>query len=172
MTNVPVNQVIFAHGMESGPWGTKILALAEIAKEFGWSVDSPDFSHTKDPDERVVHLLSQPIEPAGKLIVVGSSMGGYVAAHAASIMKPDGLFLMAPALYFPGYDREPTHTPKHSLVVHGIDDEVVPVDRAKRYAATRRVELHLIEDGHRLINRLPLICDLFRDFVKRVEASR
>lgn len=172
MTETIINQVIFAHGMESGPWGTKIQALAEIAKELDWSVDSPDFTHTKDPDERIVHLISETVEQSGKLILVGSSMGGYVTAHAASILKPDGLFLMAPALYFPNFDREPSYTPRHTLVVHGLDDEVVPVSRAEMYAATRDVELHLIRDTHRLTQRLPIICELFRDFLKRVTADR
>jgi hypothetical protein len=35
--------VVFSHGQESGPWGTKISAMAEVAKSEGWSVDSVDY---------------------------------------------------------------------------------------------------------------------------------
>ena len=34
--------VIFSHGQESGPWGTKIKAMAAMVKELGCSADSID----------------------------------------------------------------------------------------------------------------------------------
>ncbi|MGH8540495.1 MAG: alpha/beta hydrolase, partial [Stenotrophobium sp.] len=40
------NLVCFAHGKESGPWGTKITHLAEVARGHGYEVMSPDYSHT------------------------------------------------------------------------------------------------------------------------------
>ena len=41
----------------SGPWGTKITRLAEVARARGFEVMSPDYRHTHDPKERVAHLL-------------------------------------------------------------------------------------------------------------------
>ncbi len=76
-------QVIFSHGKESGPWGTKIKVLAESAKALGMGVNSIDYQGIDDPDVRVkklleyVELLSEPF------VLVGSSMGGYVATVAA-----------------------------------------------------------------------------------------
>ena len=75
--------VVFAHGMESGPWGTKILALADVAKRMGFAVDSPDYSHTKDPHARVGQLLKQNPQ-SDCLVLAGSSMGGYVSAQACA----------------------------------------------------------------------------------------
>jgi hypothetical protein len=46
-------KVYFSHGKESGPWGSKIKRLANIAKELGYSVDSIDYSDILDPDLRV-----------------------------------------------------------------------------------------------------------------------
>ena len=39
-----IMKVYFSHGKESGPWGSKIKRLANIAKEHGCSVDSIDYS--------------------------------------------------------------------------------------------------------------------------------
>ena len=49
-------KVIFSHGKESGPWGSKITQLANIAKAAGCSVDSIDYSNIASPDERVIKL--------------------------------------------------------------------------------------------------------------------
>ena len=165
------NLVIFAHGMESGPQGSKINALTKVAKAMGWATESPDYSHTKDFNERVEYLLALNLPCLGSKVLVGSSMGGYVMAHAADSLKPDGLFLMAPALYYPGYDSEPAFHPANTVVVHGWQDDVVPVERAKRYAEPRQVDLHLVNAGHTLNERLPLICGLFRDLLERVSPS-
>ena len=165
------NLVIFAHGMESGPQGTKINALSEVAISKGWAVESPDYSHTKDFSERVQYLLNMSFDYTGKLVLVGSSMGGYVMAHAADQIRPDGLYLMAPALYYEGFDEEPAFHPQHTVVVHGWQDGVVPVDRAQRYAAPRSVDLHLVEAGHTLNERLPLVCSLFADLLDRVSPT-
>jgi hypothetical protein len=37
-------KVIFSNGKESGPWGTKIRTLADIAKAHGHEVDSIDYT--------------------------------------------------------------------------------------------------------------------------------
>ena len=50
-------RVIFAHGKESGPWGSKIQHLAAIADELGYTVDSPDYQGMDDPRDRVARLL-------------------------------------------------------------------------------------------------------------------
>lgn len=161
--------VCFAHGKESGPWGTKITHLAEVARGRGFEVISPDYSHTHDPHERVRHLLS--LAPrADRLVLVGSSMGGYVSAHACAALEPSALFLMAPALYFPGWDAEPAGIPKLCSVVHGWKDDIVPVERGIRFAQKNSAELHLLDSGHTLNDQLPALALLFGDLLARVAA--
>ncbi len=161
--------VCFAHGKESGPWGTKITHLAEVARKLGFEVISPDYSHTHDPDERVRQLLA--LAPrARKLVLAGSSMGGYVSAHACARLKPSALFLIAPALYFPGWDAEPIDVPKLCCVAHGWNDEIVPVERGIRFARSHRSELHLLDSGHTLNDQLPMLSLLFGDLLARVAA--
>ena len=45
--------VVFSHGKESGPWGTKILALADIARASGWRVESVDYRGLESVDDRL-----------------------------------------------------------------------------------------------------------------------
>lgn len=162
-----MNLVCFAHGKESGPWGTKITHLAEVAKRNGYEVISPDYSHTHDPRARVAQLLA--LAPrAQRLVLVGSSMGGYVSAQACAALRPRALFLMAPALYFPGWDEEPAGIPAHCAVVHGWRDDIVPVERGIRFAKTHRATLHVLDSDHGLNDQLPALAMLFGDFLQRV----
>jgi pimeloyl-ACP methyl ester carboxylesterase len=161
------NLVCFAHGKESGPRGTKITHLAEVAKRNAFEVLSPDYSHTPDPRIRVRQLLE--LKPqARRLVLVGSSMGGYVSAQACAGLQPRGLFLIAPALYFPGWDEEPQAIPRLCTVVHGGNDDIVPVERGIRFAQRNKAELHLLDSGHTLNDQLPTLALLFEDLLKRV----
>jgi len=165
------NLVCFAHGKESGPWGTKITRLAETARGRGFDVISLDYSHTHDPAARVAQLLALAPE-ARRLVLVGSSMGGYVSAHACAALKPQALFLMAPALYFPGWDSEPSGIPGLCSVVHGWHDDIVPVERGIRFAKTHRAALHVLDSDHGLNDQLPALDLLLGDLLDRVKAAR
>ncbi|TDU32485.1 alpha/beta superfamily hydrolase [Panacagrimonas perspica] len=158
--------VCFAHGKESGPWGTKITRLAEVARARGFEVMSPDYSGTHDPHERVRILLD--LAPRARhLVLVGSSMGGYVSAQACAALQPSALFLMAPALYFPHWEEEPEGIPEHCCVVHGWSDDIVPVDRAQRFAERHHAELHLLHSGHTLNDQLPILGFLLDRMLQR-----
>ncbi len=162
----PEHLVVFAHGRESGPWGTKITHLATVAERCGYAVLSPDYSFTTDPRARVAHLLQLAPEASRALVLVGSSLGGYVSAMACAALQPTALFLMAPALYFPGWDEEPEGIPKLTTVVHGWADDIVPAERGQRFAARHRAALHLIDSGHTLNDQLPLLSLLFDDLLR------
>lgn len=164
---VPERLVVFAHGKESGPWGTKITQLAEVAKRRGYEVSSPDYSHTHDPHERVAQLMQMAPRAARTLVLVGSSMGGYVSAMACAALRPQALFLMAPALYFPGWEEEPDGVPSLTAVVHGWGDDIVPPERGIRFAQTHRAALHMLDSGHTLNDQLPALSLLFDDLLHR-----
>lgn len=161
------NLVCFAHGKESGPWGTKITHLAEVARRRGFEVMSPDYSHSHDARVRVTQLLA--LAPrARRLVLAGSSMGGYVSAQACAALQPAALFLMAPALYFPGWEEEPRDIPALCSVVHGWGDDIVPVERGIRFAQTHRSALHLLDSDHGLNDQLPALALIFDDLLARV----
>lgn len=159
-------QVLFAHGKESGPWGSKIRALAEVAKEFGYAVESPDYSDLPDVHSRVERLLALSSVKQEGLIMVGSSMGGYVSLAASGILKPRGLFLMAPALGMPGYyPANPQPVAERTVIIHAWQDDIVPETNVTDFARQHQIELHLLNSDHRLTNVLPHICQLFREFL-------
>ena len=76
--------VVFSHGKESGPWGTKIKELAKIAEEKGFEVDSVDYQGIDNVDDRALKLREKLTFIEGPVVLVGSSMGGYVATACAA----------------------------------------------------------------------------------------
>lgn len=172
--------VIFSHGKESGPWGSKIRALANIVETLSGTVISVDYQehpvgvhHDQnaigEADRRVGQMLSIRPPEHGKLVLVGSSMGGYVSTVASSRLKPDGLFLLAPAFYLTGYaNQDPTPCAKRTSIVHGWNDSVVPVQNSIKFAKMHRCDLHLLDGDHRLNDALPKIEPLFENFLKQV----
>jgi len=160
----------FMHGKESGPNGSKIAALADVARNRGWDVACLDYSHTFDPALRLEQLLQACADVRQPLVLVGSSMGGWVAAEAAARLDAHGVFLLAPAVHMAGYpSQEPMVPAARTEIVHGWGDEVIPFDHAIRFARTRGCTLHLVEGDHRLNTRIPLLCELFGAFLARCE---
>jgi predicted esterase len=156
------------HGKESGPGGSKIAALAGVAQARGWAVASLDYSHTTDPALRLEQLLQACAGVRERLVLAGSSMGGWVAAEAAARLGAHGVFLLAPALYVPGYPTQAPVVPaQRTEIVHGWDDEVIPCDNAIRFARLRQCTLHLVQDNHRLNASIPLLRELFSAFLAR-----
>lgn len=154
--------VIFAHGKESGPWGSKIKHLAEIAERHGAEVISPDYSDLMDPDERVKRLLALPLPQHDLLLLAGSSMGGYVSTIASKQLRPAALFLMAPAFYLHGYaEQNPESFADATCIVFGWRDDIVPPEHGIRFAQKFRSQLQMIDSDHRLNDSLPYVGDIF-----------
>jgi pimeloyl-ACP methyl ester carboxylesterase len=163
--------VVFSHGKESGPWGSKITAMAAVAGELGLAVESVDYRGLDDPRDRVRKLIERGKELEQPLVLVGSSMGGYVSAAAASALGPRGLFLLAPAFYMAGYEE---YTPQDvacpTAITHGWHDAIVPVENSIRWAREHRAALHLLDSDHRLEDQIGVICPLLRAFLAALTA--
>ena len=159
-------KVIFSHGKESGPWGAKILQLAEIAKSRNLQVDSIDYQAMPNPDERVKHLLLTLDLEADPIILVGSSMGGYVSLLAAGHENVKAAFLLAPALYLPTYKiSDYPILSKRIEIVHGWHDEVIPYEHSVRYGLCSGCPVHLIDGDHRLNSSMAEVTKLFTSFL-------
>lgn len=143
--------IVFSHGQDGEPWGTKIVAMAEVARAMQYRVESVDYRGIADPAQRVEKLLAfcktQDVAP----VLVGSSLGGHVATAVSQMAKARGLFLLAPAFYMPGYEQ---YTPAPAAcpiaIVHGWRDDVVPIANSIRYAREHRATLHAIDSDHRM----------------------
>lgn len=163
-------KIYFAHGKESGPWGTKIQFLAQLVRERGWKVESPDYRDLPDhPDARVDRLVALLKAESGPIVLVGSSMGGYVSLVASSRVPAAGVFLLAPALYIPSFQEQDFAAPTCPVeVVHGWRDDIIPPENSIRFAKSNGVTLHLIEDDHRFSARIGTIGDLLVAFLLKL----
>ncbi len=159
-------KVYFSHGKESGPWGSKIKRLAGIAREYASDVDSIDYTGMLDPDRRVERLVSILKEEQGPFLLAGSSMGGYVSLLASAQVNTAGVFLLAPALYMPGYQQQNYKTGQTPIeIVHGWSDTVIPVEHSIRFAQQADCTLNLISGDHRLNSSLDRVEVIFRNFL-------
>lgn len=143
-------QIVFLHGLETGPHGAKYQALKQMFGE----VISPDCEGIKDPQQRLTIIKQTLAEYAGPFLVVGSSAGGLMALLLQrEEPRVAGLVLCAPALHtdigaaLTANDLPPT------VVIHGRADDVVPIESSRRFGAP----LIEVDDDHRLNDSLSLI---------------
>lgn len=141
-------KVLFCHGLESGPHGSKYQALCDAGHE----VVAPDCRglSLRERVDAVARILKE-LRP----YVVGSSYGGITAVLAgmhAGVELP-GLVLCAPALE---RDEAPNDDPSNlaligpTVIIHGLQDELIPIDVSRRYALRTGCRLVEVADGHRL----------------------
>ncbi|MBF0588110.1 MAG: alpha/beta hydrolase [Magnetococcales bacterium] len=159
-----IHKVCFSHGKLGTPDGGKIKYLSAIARQKGWQVESLDYQHTMDPDKRLEILRHHAPQGSGggKLILAGSSMGGYISTAASNWLRPDGLFLLAPAFYLPGYKvRDPDPNGAQVVMVHGWSDDTVPPAHALRFAQKYQPRLIMVNSDHRLRDVWPIIGEAF-----------
>jgi len=144
--------------------------LAEVARAEGYEAHSVDYRGIEEPRARVARLVDFCKELSGELILVGSSMGGYVAVASASLLHARGVFLMAPALYMEGLpELRQGLLDCPAAIVHGWQDDVVPVEHSIRFAQSYRAALHLLDSDHRLHSQLRVIQYLFEYFLIALE---
>lgn len=171
--------VVFSHGKESGPMGSKIRALMKVAENLGAKAVSVDYREhpvgllhdqtaAGEADRRVEQLLSTDLPEYDELVLVGSSMGGYVSTVASHDMSVAGLFLLAPAFYLSGYAiQDVAPGTSNTMIIHGWRDDVVPVQNSILFAQRHLCDLHLMDGDHRLTDALPKIEPLFEMFLMR-----
>lgn len=172
--NVSTKTVIFSHGHLSSPQSMKIAELTPVARAAGFDTLAVDYRDLRDEPvaraQRLIEIVGdQPAPP----VLVGSSLGGWVAMHAAEALPTAGLFLMAPALFLE--DRVPEgvvpesyspHT-RRVAVVHGWRDDIIPWRHSLRFAQANGAALHLLDSGHRLESALPELKAIFRQFLEQ-----
>ncbi len=161
--------MVMSHGQHSSPQAEKIQWLRPLAEAEGWTVIAPDYGDG-EAEARVEQLVDV-VQQAGprRCVLVGSSMGGVVSVMAARQLPVCGLFLMVPAVHWPGYEHLDYSVQVPVIeVVHGWHDDVVPLAQVQRWAAEHSAPLHILNDAHRLsASRVPLQA-LFRLFLARL----
>lgn len=168
--------VLLSHGSESGPDSTKVSVLAEVAESLGFVATRVDYRacgigiNTVDIEARLQLGLdaTKKFAPEIPLILVGSSMGAFISGLISTRVECDGLFLLAPPIRLGDYPNNLEVSDAPLVMIHGWDDELIPVDEVIDYAAENGAELHLLNDDHRLADYVGTIARWFAEFLDRV----
>ena len=170
--------LIFSHGHLSSPQSNKIVELTPIAEAREFTVEAIDYRDLRDDpvarSRRLVARLHDLDQPG---VLVGSSMGGYVAMAAAEETPVAGLFLLAPALFLEHYVDggvvPDTYHPRtdHVSIVHGWNDDIIPWNNSLEFAERSGAALHLFNAGHSLHECLPSIAACLDDFLGRLQPT-
>jgi alpha-beta hydrolase superfamily lysophospholipase len=139
-------RVLFVHGLESNPHGSKARFLAAHFECVTPAMDTADFAGC-------VETIAAALRARQPDVVVGSSFGGAVVV--ALLQRGDWsgpTLLLAPATTAFGVEaRLPAGVPV--CIVHGTADRVVEPEDSRRLARTGSsglVELVEVADEHRL----------------------
>lgn len=98
--------VVYLHGFASSPHSGKAAYIAERVRARGVDFQAPDLNLPEFSTLTITRMLEQTgalLESAASPVtLMGSSLGGFVAVHAAARWpeRVDSLLLMAPALDF------------------------------------------------------------------------
>ncbi len=163
--------VFLSHGLESGPGSTKIQAMKAEAETFpNVQAQAIDHRSTKDPATRLSQMREAMARcgasPANS-ILAGSSMGGWVCAQTSSEAPVLGCFILAPALAMARYPQSsPVIQARHCQIIHGWDDDVVPVAPVLNLAREQGLPILVLPDGHRLENSVGRVVSEFHLFLK------
>ena len=143
------SKIIYLHGLESTSQSGKARQFAE---KFPGMV-TPDFTGTFE--ERMAQLLPI-LGDKTEWTIIGSSFGGLMGAvftceHPNQVRK---LVLLAPALMREPFGKylnlQTVSVP--TVIVHGIQDDVVPLEPVREVAQKlfSNLTYHVVDDGHRL----------------------
>ena len=103
--------VFYIHGFASSPESSKAIALMRALEPLGVATHIPDLNQPSFRALTITRMLDQVREAIdrvkpGPVVLVGSSLGAFVAVHAAAAdTRVKGLVLLAPALDFGGDDE-------------------------------------------------------------------
>mgnify|MGYP001117407494 CR=1 FL=1 len=168
---LPIFHVFLSHGLESGPGSTKIQAMKAVAEKCpGVVAEAVDHRSSKDPTVRLKQMqaaMGQFGANPQRTVLAGSSMGGWVCAQTSAQTPVLGCFLLAPALALEGYPQSrPQISATFSQIIHGWEDDVVPVMPVLELAQQQRISTLVLNDGHRLENSVQRITEEFGRFLE------
>lgn len=123
MTSAPVRHVVYLHGFASSPASGKAERFRRELESRGVGFTCPDLNQPAFETLTATRMLLQVRDavaqvPEGPIALVGSSLGAFVAVHAAAqdtTGRIDRMVLLAPALDFGGNRLR-------QLGPHGVDE--------------------------------------------------
>ncbi|RBD94531.1 hypothetical protein BRM14_10520, partial [Xanthomonas oryzae pv. oryzae] len=103
----------------------------------------------------------------GPLVLVGSSLGSYIAGRVSLQVPTRGLFLMVPPTQMgplPALDAAPVPI----SIVHAWRDELIPAADVIAWAQARHARLLLVDDDHRLASHVDASARAFAELLQRL----
>jgi predicted esterase YcpF (UPF0227 family) len=132
-------KILFLHGLESKPGGTKVKALLKA----GHTVFNPLLP--KSSFEESVRIAQEIVDHEKPACVVGSSRGGAVAMSIDS--KDAKLVLIAPA--WKRFNALPV-VRKNTVILHSTQDNIVPFNDSIELALETGATLEKCGECHRM----------------------
>lgn len=158
-------RLVFLHGLESGPHGSKYHALLDIDPK----IIAPDCSGLNDIHERL-NVIGKCLEGIERMILVGSSFGGLAAVLFAQ--QPEnrnrvaGCLLCAPAISLAARG-EITWVPPSTIILQGTQDDLVPWEESEKFSQAHNLRFVKVEDDHRLSGSRELLVKLARELLSQ-----
>ena len=159
--------VLHPHPLHGGARGNKVVTtiaracvaqgLLAVRPDFrGVGQSEGEFDRARGETGDMLALVEQfvqrhPGPAAGRWVLAGFSFGTAVAAQLyaslaeAGARVPDHLLLAGTAVG--RFQFRPVHLPAHALLVHGEQDDVVPLQEARDWAADQPVDIKVIPEA-------------------------
>ena len=174
----------YLHGYQSSPNGEKATLLKDTLHAL--PIAYRDSSLEELGISHCLHRISEAIQADPQVILIGSSLGGFLAASTALIHPTvTQLILLNPAIIPPDSDlttvegmplrilremQDPRlfqeEIPAAITILRGTLDDVVPDHWVLSFALAQQATIHLYTDDHRFsknLHRLPkIISELIR----------
>ncbi len=179
--------VLHPHSEQGGTRDNKVVTtIARACVQAGLAALRPNmrgvgesagtFDHGKGETQDMLEIIPQfladyPQLSNGKWLLGGFSFGSAVAAHVYTALAadnqtvPDGVVLAGPAVQ--RFDFQEISLPNHTLLIHGEDDDVVPLAETMTYARDAELPVVVIPGaGHFFHGKLLLLKDLVEQRLK------
>jgi len=141
-------RIVYLHGLDSNSQTYKAAVIRAVYPD----LITPDFIGFLDERMRQLYPI---LGDASNWTLIGSSFGGLMAALFAT-QRPaqvHKLILLAPALMLSEFaEHLPTPIDVPTIIIHGTQDTVVPVEIIQPLAERvfRHLDYRLVDDDHRL----------------------
>ena len=140
-------KVLFLHGLESRPGGSK----AKFLEANGFEVLNPALP--RESFEESVRIAQEVIDSEKPSVVVGSSRGGAVGMSVNTVGAP--LVLIAPAWkrFLSAQQVKEWDIrcePQKTIVLHSPNDDLVNIEDSYEIADNHGIKVLEVGDGHRM----------------------
>ena len=101
-----------------------------------------------DDTQSVLNFVSKRY-PDLPLVLAGFSFGAMVQCRLSSLVTPEHLLLVSPAVNL----FEMGNAPPNTIVIHGEKDELVPIEQVRTWAQQQSIPLAVVPNADHFFNR-------------------